>query len=166
MEDFDILKTIGLVAAGCYFLWKVIAGWLVINLEIAIETERQEETPELDLLAFKILFKKGNTDTLNIKDIQARVYGEGVEKPEVFEFSEITKLALSNHKITWSDNPKGTKISLSPSESLHLGRFTRVLAKKPVIVEAVIHGTRRFWGIGFQWRASVVSLPPKKEAKE
>lgn len=53
------LKIIGLVAAGCYFMWKVIAGWLVVNLEIAIETERQEETEEFDLLAFKILFKKG-----------------------------------------------------------------------------------------------------------
>ncbi len=167
MDSLEVFITKAAVIAGAgFFLWKVIAGWLVVNLEVSIETERQAETDKEDLLAFKLIFKKGNTDTLQIKDIQARVRLENESNIiKVFTFSEIHKLSANNNKVDWSNlNSDRKNISLSPGESVHLGRFVRVPVGVPVIVEAVLHGTRTLWGRGFQWRASCASLP--KEIKE
>jgi len=165
MSNLELVLTKAAVLAGAgFFLWKVMAGWLVVNLEIYIETERQEETDKEDLLAFKLIFKKGNTDTLQIKDIQARVRLEDEKRiVRVFEFSEIHKLKANNSKVDWNNfNADRKNISLSPGESVHFGRFVRVPVGAPVIVEAVLHGTRTLWGRGFQWRASCTSLPVKR----
>ncbi len=166
MTDFELILTKAAVISGAgYFLWKVAAGWLVVNVEISIEIERQPETEKEDLIAFKIIFRKGNTDTLQIKDIQARIRTEdGSIIFKVFTFSEIHKLRFDNNKVDW-DKPDAFKknISLSPGESFHFGRFARVPASMPVIVEAVLHGTRTMWGRGFQWRTSLASLPVYKK---
>jgi hypothetical protein len=53
--------------------------------------------------------------------------------------------------------------SLSPGESFHPGRFLQVPAGLPLIVEMTMHGKRTMWGKGFQWRASVASLPVSKK---
>jgi len=119
-----------------------------------------------DFLSIKLLFKKGNTDTLQIKDIRARVFNTDGEKEFVipFEFPEINKLRTNDKNIMdWSrHDSNGRKISLAPGESFHLGRYIEIPAGTPVIVEAALHGTRTIWGRGFQWRASVASLPVKK----
>ena len=168
MTDLELILTKAAVIAGAgFFLWKVAAGWLVVNVEISIETDRQSETDDKDLLAFKINLKKGNTDTLQIKDIQARVRTEDESLPaiEIFSFAEIHKLNAKNVIVDWNSPHKKDErnISLSPTESFHLGRFVRVPKDVPVIVEAVLHGTRTLWWKGFQWRTSVASLPVKKK---
>lgn len=164
----NVIEALAVIAAGGFFLWKANAGWLVVNLEIFIETERQFLNNE-DILAFKIILKKGSTDTLKIKDVKARVYMLEEDKEievQPFSFPEITKLKVENYEnIVWEKNQDNEKISLSPGESFHLGRHCKVPNNKPVIVEATLFGNRIFWKKGFQWRASVVSLPPKKEVK-
>jgi hypothetical protein len=166
MSPLELLFTkAALIAGAGFFLWKVVAGWLVVNVEISIETIRQPETAEEDLLAFKITFKKGNTDTLQIKDIQARVsYQHNGEEKEIIEkFPEINKFSVNDEDVINWEKPDATKkISLSPNESFHFGRFVKVPSGVPVIVESVLHGTRTLWWSGFQWRASVASLPCKK----
>lgn len=169
MEDIDLEKFFTVLAglsASIFFLWQIITGWLVVNVEISIETERQTLDEDKDWLAFKINFKKGKTDTLQIKDLKAQVRkqdGSLVEGGE-FSFDEIRRLAAPLNQINWSTpDPEGKNISLSPEESFHLGTFVEVPAGMPVIVEAVLHGNRKFWWSGFQWRASVASLPVGKE---
>lgn len=162
-----ILTIIASVSAAVFFIWKIIAGWLVVNVEISIEIDRQAQTEKEDLLAFKIIFKKGNTDTLQIKDIQARVSYQqnGEQKQQVEMFPEINKLSINDKKImNWKTlDAKGRKISLSPGESFHVGRFVWIPTATPVIVEAILHGTRKFWKRGFQWHASIASLPVIKK---
>lgn len=158
----DTLTIIAALSASVFFIWQIIAGWLVVNVEISIETERKAKNDTQDWLAFKLVFKKGKTDTLQIADIKARVKlpdGE-VLQDGYFTFEEIHKLSAPENIIDWSQrNTDGKNISLSPDESFHLGRFLSVPVGSPVAVEMVLHGYRTLWGRGFQWRASVVSLP-------
>ncbi|HMI77454.1 MAG TPA: hypothetical protein VK484_01610 [Ferruginibacter sp.] len=165
----NILTIIAALSASVFFIWQIVAGWLVVNVEISIITERQSKSREQDWLAFKLVLKKGKTDTLQIKDIKARVRkqdGETIENGS-FSFEEIHKLNAPGNKIDWNElNEDGRNISLSPDESFHLGRFVMAPAGEPLIVEMVLHGTRTMWGRGFQWRTSVVSLPVKKELDE
>lgn len=169
----DIAETIAIFAAAGFFLWKAIVGWLVINLQISIDTERQSFDDKDDLLGFKINFTKGNIDTLQIMDIKARMYIIDDETQEIkkivkeFSFSEIQYLKRNSDKeILWEvEKIKRKNIGLSPEESFHLGRYHKVPKGQPIIIEAALFGIRLFWIKGFQWRASVVSLPPKKDAK-
>lgn len=167
----NIAETIAIFAAAGYFLYKALTGWLVANLEISIETDRHS-TDKKDLLAFKINLKKGSIDTLQIKDIKARIYTINMVTQQIeeiiqeFDFSEIERLKVDNKgKILWGSTIK-KNVSLSPNESFHLGRYCEVTKGQPVIVEAVLFGDRTFWKKGFQWKATVVSMPPKKDAKE
>ncbi len=159
-----LLTIIATASAAGFFIWKIFAGWLVVNLEISIETERQTQSDTEDLLGFKIQLKKGSTDTLKIKDIRARVC-EQIDGDALHEltFPEIEKLNTNEmHIISWKKPFAGRKITLSPGESFHLGRFVRIPVGIPVIIEAAVHGTRTAWGFGFQWRASIASLPVKR----
>jgi len=161
----DILTIIAAFSASVFFIWQIVAGWLVVNVEISILTERQTINDTEDWLAFKLILKKGKTDTLQIKDIKARVTKKDGEiiQGGLFTFDEIHKLSAVDNKINWDKlNEDGRNISLSPDESFHLGRFLKVPVGEPLIVEMALHGTRTMWGRGFQWRASVVSLPVKK----
>ena len=165
----DILTIVAAVSASVFFIWQIVAGWLVVNVEVSIITERQASSDKEDWLAFKIIFKKGKTDTLQIKDIKARVRTQdGTIVPDgIFTFDEIHKLDAPGNVIDWDEfNVDGRTISLAPEESFHVGRFVKVTADVPLIVEMALHGTRTMWGRGFQWRASVVSLPVKRESDQ
>ncbi len=152
------LKELLVIAAAGFFLWKVLAGWLVVNVQISIEAERQVGPNKQDWLAFKILLKKGNIDTLQIKDIQARVKYEENSLPvtKEFQFDEIHKLIAKEDNVVWGELHTSKNISLSPGESFHLGRYLEVPTGVPVIIEAVLHGDRALWWKGFQWRVSTV----------
>ncbi|MEO6734428.1 MAG: hypothetical protein ABIN01_24620 [Ferruginibacter sp.] len=165
-EDFKTLFTIiASASAALFFIWKIVAGWLVVNVQISIEVERQSDTKENDLLSFKLIFIKGNTDTLQIKDVKARVRKENESDIiKGFIFPEIHKLSFDGILINFdSPNADGKNISLSPGESFHVGRFVTIPAGECVIVEAALHGSRTMWGKGFQWRASIASLPVTKK---
>jgi hypothetical protein len=165
----DFLTIIAAFSASVFFIWQIVAGWLVINLEVSILTERKTKNADEDWLAFKLLLKKGKTDTLQIKHIEARIRtqdGSIVPKGS-FVFDEIRRLGADDKDIKWDKLDKdGKNISLSPEESFHLGRYAIVNSGQPLIVEMVLHGTRRFWRRGFQWRSSIVSLPIDKNKSE
>lgn len=165
MEEVkNVLTIIAAFSASVFFIWQIVAGWLVVNVEISILTERQTKSEAEDWLAFKLVFKKGKTDTLQIKDIKARVITQdgSIVSGGLFSFDEIHKLSVTNNMVDWSKlNEDARNISLSPEESFHLGRFVSVPVGEPLIVEMVLHGTRTMWGRGFQWRTSVASLPIK-----
>ncbi|MCW3089976.1 MAG: hypothetical protein JWP81_1045 [Ferruginibacter sp.] len=111
--------------------------------------ERQTKNAAEDWLVFKLVFKKGKTDTLQIKDIKARVRTKdgSIVPGGLFSFEEIHKLSATDNNIDWSTfNEDGRNISLSPEESFHLGRFVCVPAGEPLIVEMALHGTRTMWG--------------------
>jgi hypothetical protein len=161
----EYLTIIAALSASVFFIWQIIAGWLIINLEVSILAERQTKSSNEDWLAFKLVFKKGRTDTLQIKHVEARIRTEdGIVVPKgLFVFNEIYRFEAGDKNIQWDtlDN-EGKNISLSPDESFHLGRYAIVESGQAYIVEMVLHGTRRFWRRGFQWRSSVACLPVDK----
>lgn len=87
---------------------------------MSILTKRQSKNSTEDWFAFKLVFKKGKTDTLQIEDIKARISNDNGEvvKNGLFSFDEIHKLNAAGNKIDWNKlNEDGKNISLSPEES-------------------------------------------------
>ncbi|HTE26966.1 hypothetical protein [Flavitalea sp.] len=161
------LKIVALVSAAGFFGWKIIAGWLIVNLEISIETTRQAIDDTNDLLAIKLLLKKGNTDALWLKDIAIKVQDtEGnMEVKHIIRFDEYKSLSINKaSQIVWGSNIKSRKFTIAPGEVFHFAKIEKVSFDKPLIIEAAVFGKRAFWWKGFQWRASVASLLIEKRS--
>lgn len=155
------LKIASIAAAAVFFLWKILTGWLIINLQVSLDLKRQAFDAKNDILAMQLNLQKGAIDTLWLQDITLRVTAESLPgKSAVIEFPEIHQLAVANGKLNWSSqNQEDKKITLSPDESMQLAKFISIPKGEVALVEAAVFGDRTFWSQGFQWRTSAISLP-------
>lgn len=157
----SILKIVAIISAAGFFGWKIIAGWLIVNLEIEIQTDRRKMDEQNDWLSINLLLKKGNTDALWLKDIVVRLYTpDGVQIFDNITFDEFQSLDIVKEKIRWSPPAKDRrKYTIAPGEVFRFGTIRSVKSNNPLIIEAAVFGKRAFWPKGFQWRSSVTSLP-------
>lgn len=163
-KSFTILA---IIAAAGFFGWKIFAGWLIINLEIDIQLERQPKDSTEDWLSILLLLKKGPTDGLWLKDIVVRIYDNKKHLlQEIKDIQEYNSVAITKNKLDWNKAPKNkTKYTIAPNEVFRFGIIREIKADSPIIVEGAVYGKRPFWRKGFQWRASVASLPVNKKEK-
>lgn len=175
LESF--FKVVAFGGATCFFLYKLMAGWFIINMIMGIRTERTlAEGTASDHLALTVTLDKGSTDSLHIQDMKVRIaeLDKDAAAP-VFRdvpISGFKRLAESGEggTILWSDAKKApTTIAISPGEKAEFATYIQVPHGKAVLVEAVVLGDRflsRDWnGYCNQWRASAVSLPAKLNEK-
>lgn len=159
-----LFTTLGIIATAGFFGWKIFAGWLIINLEIDIGYKRQtkDKTKGKDWLYISLVLKKGATDGLWLKDIAVRMYDSNKQLiEEIKDIQEYNDIAISDDdKLDWANPPKKKrKYTIAPNEVFRYGILREVEADSPFIIEGAVYGRRPFWKKGFQWRASVVSLP-------
>ena len=155
------LKVIALVAGGAFFAWKLLTGWLIINLRMSLKLERSAKSPDIDYLGITLTLEKGTTDSIWLQHITARANWPNRVNPEPIDMSdELRWLKVCDNSIVWGNyNSSYGKIALSPGESTTVARVTEVPVDTPVTVEVAAFGARALWRRGFQWRASAVSLP-------
>src|ERR1700754_3983892 len=67
------LKIIAFGTGFLFFAYKLLTGWLFINLNVSLEPEREPADNENDHLALKITLAKGNIDSLWVDSIECRV---------------------------------------------------------------------------------------------
>jgi len=176
------LESLALFAAGVFFAWKLLTGWLIANLGVEIDTQRQMLDGSRDYLAVTVRLKKGATDTVWLTDVSLRVaaqplsIGEQValeafeprearSEDQIIHFPELKLLAVQDGQIDWSKaDSEGKKLTLSPGESFQLARAFSVPSRIPISVEVAVRGDRTFWPAGFQWHASAIALPVPDES--
>jgi len=174
LESFFKMVAFGGVA--CFFLYKLAAGWFIMNMITGIRTERAMVTGTTsDHLAITVTLDKGSTDSVHVQDMKVRIaeLGKDAAAPEFRDvlISGFKRLEENKEDGTalWSDAKTPTTIAISPGEKFEFATYTQVPHDKAVLVEVVVLGDRflsRAWnGFSNQWRASAVSLPPqpKKE---
>lgn len=156
------LTAVALFAAGSFFLWKLMTGWLFINLKVGLRLERVQSDAHSDYLGITLLLEKGPTDSVWLKHVEARVVCPVAPKEQTIDMSsETRRLHVHAHKMVWDQaESAGNSIALSPGESTTIARYAKVPSHCAAQVEVVIYGDRTLWRHrGFQWRASAVSLP-------
>ncbi|MBL7763895.1 MAG: hypothetical protein JNL23_10760 [Chitinophagaceae bacterium] len=163
-----LFTTLAIIAAAGFFGWKIFAGWLIINLELDIQPVRQTKNETEDWLSILLILKKGPTDGLWLKDVVVRIYDSNKQLlEEIKDIQEYYNVAITNNKLDWSKQPKNKrKYTIAPNEIFRYGIVREIKAGSPVIIEGAVYGKRPFWQKGFQWRASVISLPVSKKTKE
>ena len=158
------LTALALVAAGSFFLWKLLTGWLFINLKVGVTLERVQNDAQKDYLGITLLLEKGPTDSVWLKHVEARIICPVAPKEQKIDMSsETRRLHVHAQKMVWDQTESaGRSIALSPGESTTIARYTEVPSHCPVHVEVIVFGDRTLWRHrGFQWRASAVSLPSR-----
>lgn len=162
-SEIDLwLKGLALAAAGAFFVWKLMTGWLFINLKVGLKLDRVRKDPHIDYLGITLSLEKGPTDSVWLKHIEARVICAIAPKEQRIDMSsETRRLHVHAKRLVWDQvESAGRSIALSPGEATTIARFAEVPAQHPVHVEVLIFGDRTLWRHrGFQWRASAVSLP-------
>jgi hypothetical protein len=174
VEKFETFaKLFAEIAAGLFFLWKLLTGWLIINLSVSVEASRQRDSnvqpssSEIrDFLNIKLKLSKGNTDTLMLREVELRLWECENGKPSsllsTIPIGEIEKLPLPGAGRQQTGNHgNAQKLTLSPGESVEYGRTAIVPADRIILVEAIVTGYRTFWQPGFEWRCSTSSSPMK-----
>lgn len=170
----DPEKVIKIAAAGfaiIFFAYKLLTGWLFINLNIELEGERTNLDEEHDHIVLHITLDKGNIDSFWLKDIDIRVseVDQQQEKAQPHKICTAKPFGMAK-TVTNGDAPDwdGAKFEyyvLSPNEKTSFAAYVTVGSSKVILLEVMILGTRPFYGIEYrkgkpiQWRASTILLP-------
>lgn len=165
------LKIAGAVAAALFFSWKLITGWLIINLSVIVSVDRKR-VGSIELLKIRVDLEKGSTDTVWLTGCQARVRRveprDLIQDPSIkceskgvnFDLADTRRWQIQKDKIVWDVPQTGKHLTLSPGEKARFEFAGIVEAGETYLVESVVTGYRAFWRWrGFQWRATAVSLP-------
>jgi hypothetical protein len=170
----DPEKVIKIAAAGfaiIFFAYKLLTGWLFINLNMELEGKRTTLDQERDHIVLHIMLDKGSIDSFWLKDIDIRVSELDYQQGSVRIHTICTLKPHGTAKtVTNGDTPDwdGEKFEyyvLSPNEKTCFAAYLTVGSRQVVLLEVMILGTRPFYGIEYkkgkpiQWRASTILLP-------
>jgi hypothetical protein len=164
-RDSDKIKNLAQVfawfAAGCYFGYKAVVGYFLVNLSVSVDAQRYAaEDKTKEFLEVKVLIKKGDRGTLHLHDAKIRVKQDNTSEEvglDVKRFSYDREKTLA---INFKKELKWNTLNFSPGEETCFATWTKVGSKCPCLVEVVVIGTMSSSPFVSQWRASTVSFPP------
>ena len=166
-----IFQALGIVIAFNFFMYKMLTGWLFINLTVKIEPERQKAGKVIDDLAINLTLSKGNIDSVWLQDIQIRICEVTLQRgAEVYTNPRIIRPIGFKKMEPIKDNYwTGTSMPhyvISLSEAVPFSAYTQVKKDAVIAAEVLILGTRPFYNAFtfwknnlIQWRSSVIILP-------
>ena len=175
MNITQIKDLVTILAAGgalLYFGYKALSGWMLINLDVLIATERLPADVTNDHLAVKVTLAKGKIDSARLVAAEIRVSpiaNPDAKQPEPCEFHGIRRLAFdAAGRAEWTKEDFPNRLlTLAAEEKMELGEYFLVSAGVPYRIEVVVRGDR-FRGRKLpslsQWRSSIVVLPAKTTA--
>jgi hypothetical protein len=171
----DVLEVGAAAFTIIFFGYKLVVGWLFLNLNIDLETDRRAAEGELDDLVLSMTLEKGSIDGFWLKDIDVRVSelakdGEQEVKGCIKPYG-MKKTHASDGKVNWGKDEYPDYV-LSPKEKTTFSAYTKVNSHAVILLEVNVLGTRPFYGLEckpgdkpVQWRASTISLPCKSIEK-
>lgn len=170
VKDFaDIAKNVtGALALLCgfvFFAYKAIAGYLFVDLTLAVTTRRTASHSGGDHLVIMAILKKGARGSVRIHDAQARVTWDGGREEVRFvgihrQSYDIDTENRQRKIISWDRRSvKQPLLRLPPDEQAEFSCHLPVPSGVVCEIEVTVLGRERPWfGVG-QWKASHISTP-------
>jgi hypothetical protein len=175
-SDFpDIIKVAAAGLAVIFFAYKLVTGWLFINLNIELEAERTMLDQELDHIVLHIILDKGEIDSLWLKDIDiivseldrsGTVQTENSRMIKPYGMTKVETNELSSNQGAMESK----SYVLSPKEKTCFAAYLTAGKRQTILLEVKVFGTRPFYGIEYkngkliQWGASTILLPRQESA--
>ncbi len=173
-EKLQWLQAFALLAAGAFFLARLLSGMFIINLNVAPSVARHRLRDGSDLLVVQVDLVKGKSGgALRIDRACARWRSQGAQWQHIelqptnrIDVGRLPEPATDDPdggeagRGTWSDLRPAKPLKLPPDESMVLSEYVIVVSPEAVCtVEVLIVGHGWQWWRRGQWRASVVSAP-------
>jgi hypothetical protein len=163
-----ITKILAFSGATLFFGFKLLSGFFLFNLSVAIKCERKPKLgANVDVLVVTAILKKGDMSALTLHDIRAKVSFDGTSTPvpfsELFRTSHTTDRSLGfERKVASMDHISKSSpfLNFVPGEESSFSCSTDVPHMAIVRVDLVVLGKRTFIGrrVG-QWRSTAIVLP-------
>jgi hypothetical protein len=173
---FEILQIaftcFALAAGGGFFLYRIVTGWLIINLGLSLRLERQPLKDGLDEIAVVIVLAKGSIDSVWVSDLQLRLTplsnGQPIGEPTIRKVENFLPVYDDRGLVEWDRKAERGVIVISPGETIECASHFHVTTGTTYFVEVVVIGhnqmtkfslLRLFNREFIQWRASNIALP-------
>lgn len=163
MTLLDWAKLAALISAGAFFVFKVLHGWLMMNVSLDGSTARRSRGDGEDDLAVCVKISKGGNGSVRIHDSPVRATWEGgkTETAHLYGPHRLAHTPTPPFAVLepWRSDPRLGPYRLPPGEGTIWSCLLKVPNGQPCIVEAVVLGQQ--WPnrrLG-QWTFTSVSLP-------
>lgn len=169
-SSLDVTKTvaeiIAYLSAAAFFIYKAIAGYLIVNVSVSGTIDRVRANDTEDHLTVAATVKKGSNGSVELHDARARAsYGDNKTKDMPFVGIERLSFKSADHRggrklvAFGTSSERNPLLRLAPEEEATFSGIVRVPISEACVVEVVFIGKRTgSWKVG-QWRTSLVSLP-------
>lgn len=161
-----IVESIALICVGGYFIWKIRAGYQVVNLSLGLQCQRTARDADTDLLVLSATLTKGDRGSLEIHDAQVRFTIRDQVRIASFaglDRSSYTTESLATTErqvIDWSHRSRSAPfLRLSPGESSCFACHIELPRGETCFVEVAVIGKRDMGKRTGQWKATYVSVP-------
>ncbi len=140
LEQLKTLFEIGaFICAAWFFIYKFNSGYHNVNLSLELKGERKEYDSEKDILILNLELKKGESGSLTIYDISAKIN----EEKEIYTFIGIKRQSFKGQKINWEKiSTSVPNINLSASETTSFSTFAIVPKNKTCTVQVCVLGKK------------------------
>lgn len=162
----DIAQIGAWVAAGIFFAYKAVSGYLIVDASLRLDCERKRVGSD-QFLKVTATVKKGERGAIRLLDSRVRLTQGGATIGESQEFVGIRRLSFVTSsdgikKVVFEKLSKDRILNFAPGDEMQFSAFFRVEGDDVYVIEAVVLGSRVVLGLRrylCQWRASCVSLP-------
>lgn len=164
----DLATLLAAAAALFYFGYKVVAGWLLLNLTINIKHERQAVAGEDDHLVVDVALAKGKIDSARLlaAEILLTALNRSDIEPTTRVLGSIERLKFPAEGVKWGEaDTTNPTLTLSTEETVNLSEHFRIKPGVVYRIDVVVKGDRfrdRVLPSLSQWRAAATTLPKSK----
>jgi hypothetical protein len=160
----QIAEILALLAAGCFFTYKAITGYLRVNLSLTVGEKREALDEARDYLVIRVHLKKGSNGSLSIHDLRALVTYQGRTQDIVFPGTKRSSYRTEpngiRRTIDWSKLSESSPLlKLVPDEEIDLCAVCEVPKNALCEIDVGLLGKRIAGSAYGQWKTSCVSLP-------
>ena len=156
----NFAQTIALIAAGLFFFVKLVMGFLIVNMDTSVSSQRfiDAQTGKGYLL-INVYLNRGENSSLELHRIRVRVIEFGEKSDPIIRDFKGVKRVVDGEFQTWEYATKNQYIRLPPGESTHFSELFDVKIEKAYFIEVSVQGRRLNSTSHSQWKATTVSPP-------
>ena len=170
-----LLETVAIILAAFFFIYKVFGGWLLVNVAINLDLERNyvPNDSSKDYLAITLNIEKKDTGSVVLDKVRARVTDiSGRKLFDIISLSGVEKLEYDQDDKSWILDKTKLNQRLAPGTTTQLSGLVEIPTEIPVLVDVSLVSKPDF---GFkiikkdfgliknnQIRATKISLPKSK----
>lgn len=174
LESKPYVELFAYLAAGGFFLYKLLTGYLMTNLSVKMSSSRQcANSNEKDHLIVTVKLSKGERGSLNLHDAQVRVKWNGTVEAKPLIGADRRSLRTevvgkSERKVVnWEGRSvKQPFLRLTAGESCEFVTHFLVPCAQICEIELAVLGMKQSGFRVGQWRASTISLPHSSSVQD